>query len=367
MSPLVLASVPAALALVAPPPDAVPVPEDSPPGGVTTTVETSGTSGSSTTSETVGAGTTSSSTTTIGPAPGEVIGPPYGSRAGVHREGEVWRPINPPVYDKQPVPSEAAVNSQSNPELSDALKARRALPPIESPQRFALEVKFGPYLPDVDKNYTGAGFGPYAKVFGETDDDGRTIGAPKKSFYGGIAFEWQITKKLAGPIGIGVQWSMFRDSAQAPLAEPPAEGDQRSAADKVRFTVMPFAFQAVYRFELLADKVRFAPFVPYVKAGVAYAFWWAKNGNGDIATVKSPDGSVDKGRGGVWGWQLNLGGMLRLDFLERGTARRFDRTSGINHTYLFGEWQLARLNNFGRKSSMNVGDSTYMIGLAMEF
>lgn len=348
-----------ALALAAPTAaaDPSPVPEDSPPGGVTSTVETS-TGGTTSTT------TTSSSSATLGPAPGEIIGPPYGSRVGAEREGDVWRPIEEPTYtETQQVPSEAAIYSQANPELADSLKKKQRAPTGESPQRFAFEVKFGPYLPDVDHNYTGEGYGPYATIFGQTDADGVTTGQPKKGFYGGLAFEWQITKKLAGPIGIGIQWSMFRDSAQAPLAEPPAEGSTRSSADKVRFAVMPIAFQAVYRFELLADRVRFAPFVPYAKAGVAYAFWWAKNGSGDIATAKSGD----KGRGGVWGWQLNLGAMLRLDFLERGTARRFDRTSGINHTYVFGEWQLARLANFGRKGSMNVGDGTWLVGLAMEF
>lgn len=299
------------------------------------------------------------------PAPqsGEVIGPPYGSRVGEQREGEVWRPIGPRTYEKQPVPSESAVYTQANPDLADSLKKPKAPPTGESPQRFALEVKFGPYLPDVDRNHAGAGFGPYAKIFGETDDTGKTIAGPKKGFYGGFAFEWQITKKLAGPIGIGLQWSMFRDSAQAPYADPPDPDKLRSSADKVRFTVMPIALQAVYRFELLADRVRFVPFVPYVKAGVAYAFWWAKNGNGDVSVNKAGE----KGRGGVWGWQLNFGAMLRLDFLERDTARRFDRVSGINHTYLFGEYQVARLANFGRKGSMSVGDSTWMLGLAMEF
>ncbi|MDC0715909.1 MXAN_2562 family outer membrane beta-barrel protein [Nannocystis bainbridge] len=299
---------------------------------------------------------------------GELFGPPYGSRVGEKREGEVWRPIEGPTYDKQPVPSESAVTGQSNPDLTDSLSKKKQAPPTgESRQRFALEVKMGPYLPDVDRNWSGEGFGPYAKVFGETDSRGITIGPPKKSIYGGLAFEWQITKKLAGPIGIGIQWTMARDKAQAPLAEPPDEGPTRSRADTVRFTVMPIAFQAVYRFELLADKVRWAPFVPYVKAGVAYAFWWTKNGNGNIAVIKDGTEVVDRGRGGVWGYQINLGMMLRLDFLDPGTARTFDRISGINHTYIIGEWQLTRLSNFGRKDSMNLGDSTWMIGLATEF
>lgn len=327
-----------------------------PPASEGTTTTTTG--GTTTTTTTTG-GTTTTTTTTRG----EIIGPPYGSRVGEQREGEFWRPIGPDTYPKQPVPSEGAVYSQANPDLADSLKQRKAPPTGESPQRFALEIKFGPYLPDVDRTYQGSGLGPYAKVFGETDANGRATGEPKKGFYGGFAFEWQITKKLAGPIGLGLQWSMFRDSASALLADPPVDGNVRSQADKVRFAVMPIALQVVYRFELLADKVRFAPFVPYVKAGVAYAFWWSKNGSGEISVNKAGD----KGRGGVWGWQLNLGAMLRLDFLDIGTARRFDRISGINHTYLFGEWQFSRLANFGRKNSMSLGDSTWLLGLAMEF
>ncbi|HEY8377741.1 MAG TPA: MXAN_2562 family outer membrane beta-barrel protein, partial [Nannocystis sp.] len=229
---------------------------------------------------------------------GEIIGPPYGSRIGEQREGEVWRPIEEPTYEKQPVPSEAAVIAQTNPELADGLTAKKqAAPSYASPQRFALEVKLGPYLAEVDRNWSGMGFGPYAKIFGETDEDGVTIGPPKKSVYGAVAIEWQITGKLGGPLGLGFQWSMARDTALAPLADPPAEGFTRSRADKVKFAVMPLALQAVYRFELLADRVRWAPFVPYVKAGVAYGFWWAKNGSNEIAVIKEDGKVVDRGRG----------------------------------------------------------------------
>ncbi len=292
---------------------------------------------------------------------------PPGSRRGEQREGEVWRPISPPTYvEKQPVPSEAAVVGQGNAELTDTLKRQKAPKRYDSPQHFALEVKFGPYLPDIDRNYNGAGFGPYAKVYGETDDRDQVDGAPKKGFYGAIAFEYQIVN-LAGPLGIGFQWSMFRDKAQALLADPPATGSVRSQADSTRFAVMPLALQAVYRFELLADRLRI-PIVPYGKFGLNYSFWWSKNGSGNISTIKDDNGKViDKARGGAWGFQVNAGGMLRLDWLERGQARNLDRITGINHTYVFAEWQYSRVNNFGRKNSIDLGDSTYLIGLAIEF
>lgn len=298
-----------------------------------------------------------------GPIPTDT---PPGSRRGEKREGEVWRPISPPTYEKQAVPSEAAVAGQSTSyELSDTLKTRKKQNRYESPQRFALEVKFGPYLPEIDRNYTGAGLGPYANVYGVTDDRGQATGQPKKGFYGAIAFEWQFVK-LAGPLGVGFQWSMFRDKAQALLAEP-TDDAVRSEADSTRFATMPLALQLVYRFELLADRVR-VPLVPYAKFGVNYSFWWSKNGNGDISTIKDAnDKVIDKARGGAWGFQGNFGGMLRLDWLERGEARNLDRTTGINHTYLFGEYQFSRVNNFGRKNSINLGDGTWLLGLAVEF
>lgn len=295
---------------------------------------------------------------------------PPGSRVGEQREGEVWRPIQPTTYTTtQPPPAEAAVTGQGNPELTDTLREKKKPAPLGSPQRFMLEVKFGPYLPDVDHNYSGEGLGPYARIYGETNERGEATSAPKKGFYGAIAFDWQIVN-LAGPLGIGFQWSMFRDSAQALLADPPTAEDEsvRSAADSTRFSVMPLALQAVYRFELLADRFK-VPLVPFAKAGLNYSFWWSKNGSGEIATIKDETTGevIDRARGGAWGFQLNAGGMLRLDFLERGVARSLDRATGINHTYVFAEYQFSRVNNFGRKNSISLGDSTWLIGLAIEF
>lgn len=293
---------------------------------------------------------------------------PPGSRRGEKREGEVWRPIQPNTYTAPQIPpSEAAVTGQGNAELIESLKNKKPASQA-SPQRFALEVKFGPYIPDIDRNYDGAGLGAYARIFGEQDARGTAIDQPKKGLYGAIAFEWQIVN-LAGPLGVGFQWSMFRDSADALIADPPTDPKKsvRSTADSTRFAVMPLALQVVYRFELVADRFK-VPLVPYAKAGLNYTFWWSKDGNKEISTIKNEAGDViDRARGGAWGFQINAGGMLRLDFLERGSARSLDRATGINHTYIFGEYQFSRVNNFGRKNSISLGDGTWMLGLAMEF
>lgn len=259
-----------------------------------------------------------------------------------------------------PVTPHAAVG-EGTAEVEGEAAPRGRYRPEGSPQRFALEVKLGPFLPDVDRKYQGPGLGPYATIFGRTDGTGNAVREPRLGVMAKIGFDWQIVH-LAGPLGIGLTVGFFRDSANALLENPMAGENVRSEADEVTFGMVPLAFQAVYRFELIADRFR-VPLVPYAKLGPALAFWWMRDGAGKI----SRNSTGARGTGGVWGLQLNAGLMLRLDFIELETAKKLDRTTGINHTYLFGEYEFSRLDNFGAKRSISLGASTYLVGLAIEF
>lgn len=286
-------------------------------------------------------------------------------------EEDPWAPQ--PQAEQSP-PPEAAVRAQFDADLgpADTRKKRRqrgreaSYARFESPQRFAIELKFGPYLPDVDRAYRGADpYGPYAKIFGLTDERGETIGAPKNVVMPVLGFEWQFFNPAElGPLALGLSGGFMRDSAKALFADPPSdpEAPLRSEADTISFTAIPLALQAVFRLEIIPDRLGI-PLVPYAKGGLAYAIWWSRNADRKL----SRSDSGDKALGGVWGWQVNFGGMLRLDFLDVGSTRNLDRTTGINHTYIFGEYQLSRINNFGRAGSLNLGDSTWFAGLAVEF
>lgn len=232
----------------------------------------------------------------------------------------------------------------------------------ESKQRFGLELKFGPYLPDIDRSYEGAGLGPYANVFGVQGDDGIATAQPKKGLFSALGFEWQFYH-LGGSFSLGTTIGMFRDKAQALQLEPDADGNYRNKADNATFNVVPITLLLGYRFELLADRFK-VPLVPYARGGLAYGFWWATKGDrGDISTTM--DGQ--KTRGGSLGWQANLGLMLRLDFIDRASAIDLDRNTGVNHTYLFGEWQFSHLDGFGSPKRLSVGDDTFSVGFAMAF
>lgn len=263
-----------------------------------------------------------------------------------------------PAPDKV-APSEQAARRDSDVQLSEKGKVKAKRP--GSPQRFELEFKLGPYLPNVDRRYDGPGFGPYATIYGRTDDDGATTGEPKAGIMPVIGFDWQFFY-AAGPLGLGTQVGFFRDKAQAPFTAESPDGSSRSSADKTTFGMVPLALLLTYRFEYLADHSK-VPLVPYGKAGLAYAFWWTKDGNGDI----SRNSQDEKGSGGVPGWQVNGGAMVRLDFIEPSVAKSFDKRSGINHTYVFGEFQLSRIANFGIGNAIALGDATWFAGLAMEF
>ncbi len=261
------------------------------------------------------------------------------------------------VSDTPPrsTPSRAALERQAAVDLDAPDPGAGA-----SKQRFAVELKFGPYVPSVDDATNNAGLGPYATIFGQTDANGVADGQPKAGLYSVLSFEWQFAN-FAGPLSIGTQVGFFRDRAAALLAEPETE-NVRSDADTVTFLVVPVAVLIGYRFEWLADKHR-VPLVPYARGGIAYGLWWSKDGSGEV----SENDAGEPGRGGSIGWQTNFGMMLRMDFIDRGSAGALDRATGINHTYLFGEYQISRLNGFGTGNRMSVGDDTFLAGLAVEF
>jgi hypothetical protein len=289
----------------------------------------------------------------------------------------IGEPVNPAATSDAPAPAGTtapATGGEKPPPSTEAIARDSTVPPSKprtrrerwarpgTKQRFAFEFKLGPYLPEIDKNYGGSGFGPYATIFGRTNDRGETTKEPLPGVMPAISFEYQFVY-LGGPLGVGLQAAFYRDRANALYADQRPDDDSvRSSADKVTFGMVPLSVFIVYRFELAADFFR-VPLVPYAKAGMSYAFWWMRNGAGEIAR----DVGGAPGRGGVVGWQLNPGLMLRMDFIEPGTAKKLDQATGINHTYLFGEFQLTRLRNFGVGNSIDLGDKTFFAGLALEF
>jgi hypothetical protein len=224
-----------------------------------------------------------------------------------------------------------------------------ALPPgrdrFKSPQHFAIELRFGPYLPDVDGEFNGA-FTPYRDYFGDSP-----------GLLSQLEIDYEFFHRL-GTAALGVGFGYFSVSAGAPVAD----GTGLASGDSSSLTVMPFSASAIYRFDYFLERNRF-PLVPYGKLGLNYAYWRITDGNDQVAT----DSLGALGRGGTLGWHAAVGLQLVLDFFDWEAARGFDADMGVNHTSLVFQYTYADISGLGRAGQLHVGDANWSLGIMFQF
>jgi len=211
-----------------------------------------------------------------------------------------------------------------------------------SPQHFAAELKFGPYYPDIDDEFDGAA--PFHDVFGSSG-----------VLHGLFELDYQFLRPPGVSLAVGGLIGGFRFEGKA---LDPETGE--SSGEDTTLAVMPTHLDIILRVDALM-RYTVVPLVPYVKGGLSYYVWWTKSESG----VSEIDG--EKGRGGTWGWNLQTGLMICLDPLDPRAARTIDNEVGVNNSYIFAEFFLTRIDNFGTGGCLNLSDMTWLIGLALEF
>jgi hypothetical protein len=232
----------------------------------------------------------------------------------------------------------AAVHAQED--RSDELGRYDRSRLTESPQEVAVEFRFGRYVPNADEGLNGT---PYLDTFGSGN-----------RYYFGLEFDWQLLRipylgTLAPGFGIG-----YTKSTAKALLESGGVSGQETALE-----ILPMYLVAVLRADVVARETPI-PLVPYAKLGVGFAFWRASDA-GEGANVDGVDG-----HGHSYGPQFALGGMLMLDAFDPTDARTADANIGLNHSYVFGEWYVSKLDGFGG-DQLQVGTNTWTLGLAFEF
>jgi hypothetical protein len=211
-----------------------------------------------------------------------------------------------------------------------------------SGQEAAVEIRVGPYTPNVDDNVPNGT--PYEDTFGQ-----------KQRWHGGLEVDWQVLRipRLLS-FGPGFGGAYTAASAKAPLES----GGGRSAQDTT-LTIIPLHLVGVLRIDALADRFN-VPFCPYAKLGLGYAFWWSKDGE-EPARADGTDGKDTS-----YGLVYSLGVAFRLDWIDPMDAAAADSSIGINHSALFIEYFGSDLDGFGSTDVMQVGTNTYVFGLMLE-
>jgi hypothetical protein len=212
----------------------------------------------------------------------------------------------------------------------------------ESPQDASFELRWGPYRPNVDEEFGGSG--PFARHFGE-----------ENHYLLGFEGDWQIFRiPHVGSLGPGVGWGLVSMDGQTFRSN----GD---AADQTTgLSIMPMYAVGVLRVDVLAQQTP-VPLAFHAKFGLGYALWWTDDGVG-----LSRDASGVTGEGASYGYQGALGLLLLLDAFDTLAARDLDSTFGVNNSYLFLEAYHSNLDGFGSGDQMQMGTTTWMLGLALE-
>jgi hypothetical protein len=237
-----------------------------------------------------------------------------------------------------PRPARAQISLESGEEPPEHGRYR-------SPQHFAFELRFGPYKPDVDSEFS-SGRHPYQDFFGS----GRKLLSQ-------IEVDYELFHRF-GTAGVGLGIGYFSVSGPSPVGS----GTGMLTADSSTLKVVPVALSAIYRFDYFLQTRDF-PLVPYAKLGLDWGYWQITDGNDEIAS----DGMGGRGRGGTLGWHGAVGVALVLDMFDPEAARDFDADLGVNHTALVFEFNHADISGLGQGGRLHLGDTTWSLGLLLEF
>jgi hypothetical protein len=229
-------------------------------------------------------------------------------------------------------------DGESTPGIGLALGADE--PPVgESPRAWNFELRFGPYYPDTDTEFSDRGqpARPFAEVFGT---------------HKGLMFGLEIDHHLShrgGSWAIGLGASYYSVTAAALSADQTTR-----TGDETGIHLLPLTVLAVYRADLL--RTRFGwPLIPYAKLGLGCGVWWLSDTSKTSSTV-----------GTTFGWDAAGGVSLDLSFIDPESVRAMDQETGVNRFTLFFEVAHLALDGFGSSSVLRVGDTTWIGGLMIE-
>lgn len=202
-----------------------------------------------------------------------------------------------------------------------------------------IEIKLGGFYPDIDTEVAAT---PFQDVFGSGNLWYFELEA-------GFYF-WQGFGKLGAAYHIG--YSSVTGNALT--------ADGTEVSDETTFGILPNRGSLFYRFDILATDY-FIPLVPVGKVGLDYYVWWSEGPDGENSVVQGSEAF-----GGKWGWHASLGLHFLLDVLDSSSAALFDHNWGVNNSYLFGEYMITQIDDFGG-AGLNLSDNFWLFGLNFEY
>ncbi|MDF1564222.1 MAG: fibronectin type III domain-containing protein [Deltaproteobacteria bacterium] len=211
---------------------------------------------------------------------------------------------------------------------------------VEDDRGWYFELELGPYFPEIDDETAAT---PYADVFGT-----------KQTLLGRLRLERAIWQGF-GQVGVGLGAGFGQDVGKGLYP------DGTPSPDTTVFNWVPFDLAVSYRFDYAAQEWQ-VPLVPYLRAGLVWDLWWILDGTGGVAV----DSAGERAQGGRWGFEYELGLQVLLDALDPQLAKDFERSSGVDNSYLYFAYRRLQIDGFG-SAGFDLSDTTWSLGLAIEF
>jgi hypothetical protein len=218
-------------------------------------------------------------------------------------------------------------------------------------------VRVGPYTPDIDRQLGTTAGGPFATYF-------------KSALILPMLDVDRVLWSGFGQLGVTLSLGYTQRKAKAldPKTQLPVDGSYTA------FHVVPTSLSASYRLTVLDDRWG-VPIIPYARAGLAYSVWWITDPAGNFAKVCKDASAVEptcamsgqnRALGGSLGVIGALGVSIRAERIDAQAAQSM-RQSGIEHAGIYGEVSISKVDGFGSKTKLAVGDRTWFAGVNFEF
>ncbi|MBS2022034.1 MAG: hypothetical protein JST92_06460 [Deltaproteobacteria bacterium] len=217
------------------------------------------------------------------------------------------------------------------------------------PKRLLFALKFDKYDPQVDSEKALNGATPYHDIFGsripwrgQLEVDYTLVHFYGSFMLGGTAGFWQ---------NIGRGREVLTGKA---------------SGDTTLLNLVPLGLVATYRFDWLADNVRFFPLIPYAQIGLNATMWQSKDATGTTTDSTVP-GRTGHGSGWTMGYTTALGLAFSIDTISPGIANEAFIDMGLQRTSVFVEYGWTRLDGFRNGTSLILSDRGPRLGLSLEF
>ena len=193
-----------------------------------------------------------------------------------------------------------------------------------------------------------------------------------------VEFDYQFLHKSFGNFGVGLTTGYYRRTTHsfqlAPDGSPCVVPYCVRSGDQTGLNILPLSALFIYRFDYLAKRFHI-PLVPYVEGGPRVLRLVDQRRERHPLGRHLPRPTADmkavnpsSGYGGTFGFVVTTPAAPACSTSSTAVcAKTMDAELGINHTYLFCEFNYANITGFGASHRSNLSDTMVNSGLGFEF